>query len=55
MEEIAWRQKSREIWLKEGDRNTQFFPKMANYNRTKNSLHKLKIDGVWLTEEREII
>ncbi|RVW55706.1 LINE-1 retrotransposable element ORF2 protein [Vitis vinifera] len=54
MEEISWRQKSRQTWLKEGDKNTGFFHKMANSNRRKNCLKKIKVNGNWLSEEQEI-
>ena len=40
MEEISWRQKSRELWLKDGDKNTGYFHKMANAHRRRNCLGK---------------
>ena len=43
------RQKSRQIWLK-----ASFFHRMANSNRRKNLLTKIKVNGVWLVEEAEI-
>ena len=54
LEEIMWRQKSREMWLKEGDINTSFFHKMVNAHRRRNHVDKIKINGVWFTKENEI-
>ena len=54
MEEISWRQKSRETWLKEGDKNTGFFQKMANSNRRRNCLENIKVNGTWLSEDHDI-
>ena len=54
MEETSWRQKSRELWLREGDKNTGYFHKMANAYKRVNSLVKIKINGAWVTEERDI-
>ena len=45
---------SRELWLKEGDKNTGFFHRMTNAHRRNNSMEKIKINGRWLEEEQEV-
>ena len=54
LEEMSWRQKSWELWLKEGDRNTSFFHIMANSHRRRNFIGKNKIEGRWVEDESEI-
>jgi hypothetical protein len=45
LEEISWRQKSRALWLKEGDKCTKFFHRVANSNRRNNSIEALSVNG----------
>jgi hypothetical protein len=45
LEEVSWRQKSRVLWLKEGDNNTKFFHKMANSHRRYNYMERVEVDG----------
>jgi len=45
IEEVSWRQKSRVLWLKEGDKCTKFFHSIANSNKRYNSIDSLLIDG----------
>ena len=53
-EEISWRQKSREAWLKERDMNTGFFHSSANAHRRRNYIKSISINGTKLEKEAEI-
>jgi hypothetical protein len=44
-EEISWRQKSKVLWLKEGDRCIKFFHRVANSNKRYNSIESLSVNG----------
>ena len=54
MEEMTWRQKSREIWLKEGDKNTGFFHRMVSSHRRQSHIKRLRINGCWYAEDRSM-
>lgn len=54
LEEIHWRQLSMELWLREGDRNTGYFHRMANAHRKRQTMEKIKINGVWLSGEQDV-
>lgn len=47
MEETSWRRKSRATWLKERDRCTMFFHRIANSNRRVNLISCLEWKGCY--------
>lgn len=54
LEKVHWRQKSGETWAREGERNVGFFQHMAHPHFQINSMTRININGVWLSNEREI-
>ena len=51
-EEILWRQKSRQTWLKEGDKNTRFFHKATIQHRQQNIVSRLKTPSGQIVEKQ---
>ena len=53
--EVLWKQKSRELWLKEGDRSTKFFHLSTIIRRRRNHIDAIKFeDGQWITSPNQI-
>lgn len=47
--EIFWRQRSKQLWLQAGDKNTRYFHGACNIRRRSNMIHRLKNEaGEWV-------
>lgn len=54
-EELYWKQKSRVLWLQEGDRNTKFFHAVTKHRRGRNRITKLKnAAGGWVEDDEGV-
>lgn len=54
-EEIMWRQRSRSTYLREGDRNIDWFHRQATWRRKTNTISKLRNNkGQWIEEKGEL-
>ena len=54
-EEIYWRQRSRLLWLSEGDKNTKIFHLSTLKNRAKTHISYLKKGDLKIAEDKDIM
>lgn len=54
-QEVYWKQRSKQFWLQEGDKNTRFFHKYASTRRKNNRIEKIMDnEGTWRESDVEI-
>jgi hypothetical protein len=51
---VSWRQNSRARWLREEDKYTQFFHRLANLHRISNLVESLVVNGTMTHDSAEI-
>ncbi|KAL0462661.1 UNVERIFIED_CONTAM: hypothetical protein Slati_0153700 [Sesamum latifolium] len=54
-EETVWRQRSKDTWIREGDRNTSFFHQRASNRFKTNVIRRVRdVAGNWVVNEEDI-
>lgn len=54
-EEIYWKQRSRENWLRRGDQNSKWFHKKASIRKAKNEIKGIHDSlGSWMEDPKSI-
>ncbi|CAH9106097.1 unnamed protein product [Cuscuta epithymum] len=54
-ENLFWKQRAKEFWLREGDINSRFFHNAVKQRRRRNKMTGIrKVDGSWITDRGEL-
>lgn len=54
-EEIMWKQRAKDFWIKEGDRNSRYFHKSASGRKRNNRINAVKDDSGTMVSDEDLI